>query len=78
MSLQYSTYESTNEEDPSPAEQLHNAIADGKGQAVANVDTKVVDADCCTTQVFWKVVSDDGHSKRGTPCSSVKSKIEIQ
>ena len=77
MAQHYSTHESTDEEHPFPAEYLHNAIANGKGQAVADVDTKAVDTDCHTTYVFWDVVTDDGHSKWDTPCSSAMDKIWI-
>ena len=55
----YYTYESTEEEHPSPVESIHYAIPDGKRQAVANVDTKVVDTDGCASQVGGKVVTND-------------------
>lgn len=53
------TYESTEEEDPSPVESIHYAVPDGKRQAVPDVDTKVVDTDGSTSQVGGEVVTDD-------------------
>ena len=43
---------SAEEEDPVPAQQFLDAAADGEGQAVAEVDAPVVDADGSTTELL--------------------------
>ena len=66
------TYKSTEKEDPSPVESVHYAVPDGKRQAVADVDTKVVDTDGRASQVGREVVTDDRNSKRCAPSSTEK------
>ena len=64
------TYESAEEEDPSPVESIHYAVPDGKRQAVPDVDTKVVDTDGRASQVGGEVVTNDRNGKRCTPSST--------
>lgn len=57
------TSECTEEEHPSPIQHFLYPTAYGKGQTVANVDTKVVDTDGRPSDLRRKVVSYQRHRK---------------